>query len=226
MRHEEAQRLSEYVLKVKEQQAETLKILNIGSSTAHFREVVQPHIKKMFIDPCENAGCVFINHDIKKGIGVDIVGDLLDQQVVVTLKNLEPDIVVASNILEHIERGQLDAFVDNLKSIVPQGKVIMVTVPFSYPIHFDPIDTYLRPSPTELVAFFEGFEVLESDVVLSGPYWTDYINSTAGERIKILVRLLCPFYKAKSWLSVAHRFLWMFRKYKVSFVVLKSQAGC
>ncbi|MDA7587011.1 class I SAM-dependent methyltransferase [Alphaproteobacteria bacterium] len=226
MRPEEAQKLSRIILNFRDESAQNLKILNIGSSTAHFREVIQPHVKTMLIDPCENVGCIFINHDIKHDIGVDIVGDLLDTKVVDVLKNLDCDIIVASNILEHIERAQLDNFIVALKKIVAKGKVVIITVPFSYPIHFDPIDTYFRPSPDELVSFFTGFCILDRGVLSSGPYWNDFVKLPAWGQVRILTRLLLPFYKPKSWLSVAHRFLWLFRKYQITFVVLRNQGGC
>lgn len=225
MRPEEAQKLAKIILNFRGQAVQNLKILNIGSSTAHFREVIQPHVKTMFIDPCENAGCIFINHDIKHDIGVDIEGDLLDPRVVNVLKKLECDIVVASNILEHIERAKFDDFIVALKKIVAKGRVVIITVPFSYPIHYDPIDTYFRPSPDDLASFFRGFCVLDRGVLFSGPYWNDFVGMPIREQMRTLARLMLPFYKPKSWISVAHRFLWLFRKYKITFVVLRNESA-
>ena len=51
-------------------------VLNIGSSTKHFREIIQPHINNNLIQPLINKGARVIHIDIKDNNGVDIVGDI------------------------------------------------------------------------------------------------------------------------------------------------------
>ena len=53
------------------------RLLNVGSSTKHFRENKQPWIQENIFDPIRGHGSV--DHlDIKASEGVDIVGDLKD----------------------------------------------------------------------------------------------------------------------------------------------------
>ena len=63
--------------------------------------------------------------------------------------------MMACNILEHIPQDRFDAFVSALDSIVRPGACLAISVPYSYPLHLDPIDSYFRPSPDELALMFE-----------------------------------------------------------------------
>jgi len=52
-------------------------LLNLGSSTRQFREVIKPHIEMELFAPLREAGVKVIHSDSKKDEGVDIAGDIL-----------------------------------------------------------------------------------------------------------------------------------------------------
>ena len=76
--------------------------LNLGSSTANFRAVLQPHIERYVIAPAKARGMQFIHADIKEAPGVDIVGDIYDPDFQAQLSALAPGSILCCNMLEHV----------------------------------------------------------------------------------------------------------------------------
>lgn len=76
--------------------------LNVGSSTRDFRERVQPHIHDEVIRPIERAGARVVHCDLKSADGVDEAGDLLDPAVQARLRTYDADLLICSNLLEHL----------------------------------------------------------------------------------------------------------------------------
>jgi len=196
-------------------------VLNLGSSTFKFRNNIQPHINKYIFSPLEQSGIKVIHSDIKNLDGVDITGSLFDKNVHEKLKNVKPSIVMLCNLLEHLEPKQLESVPEIINKITPPGGVVIVTVPYSYPLHYDPIDSYFRPSPEELSDFFTGFERVSVEIVVSTTYYQDLCKKGCRLAARAFIRLFVPFYRPKVWLANAHRILWLFRNYKISCVVIK-----
>jgi SAM-dependent methyltransferase len=131
------------------------RVLDIGSSSAHFRQVIQPHIDGNVYAPLR-ARQVPISHlDGKAEPGVDIVADVSTLDGV----DMSFEVVICTNLLEHVV--DLNATVRNICRVVaPQGTLIL-TVPRRYPIHHDPIDTAFRPTPEELAQLVGWPHVIE-----------------------------------------------------------------
>lgn len=195
--------------------------LNIGSSTGDFRQRVQPHIHAELIAPLEAAGLRFVHCDMKAEGGVDEVGDLLDAAFRARLQAYRADVMICSNLLEHLVDPQ--RFASACGELVRAGGYGIFTVPYSYPYHPDPIDTSLRPSPGELARMLQSWAVVEAEVVTSGNHWADLRQS--GEPWRRLVRQVAraamPFYRRTQWRHVAHRLLWLWRPFTSSAVLLR-----
>lgn len=196
-------------------------VINIGSSTRMFREKIQPHVYNDIFAPLESISVKVIHSDLKADDGVDVSGDLFDSQVQGKLASFKPKIILASNLMEHLTVEVRQKLPEVLSNIVAPGGFLIISVPYSYPLHFDPIDTYYRPSPDELCKLFPDYEKVETEIISSTTYWSDLKKSDFKVVARILVRLFLPFYKPKKWVSIFHRFFWLFRSYKVSFVVLR-----
>lgn len=222
MRIEEAKIISNIVLRLAKENRKSLKVLNIGSSTGKFRSEQQPHINRYLFSNLEEANIEVIHQDIKDGDGVDFVGDILDTRVQKELKKLKPNLILLNNVLEHIHENERNEFIHAIQSIAPKGTYILVSVPYSYPLHLDPIDSYYRPSPKELVVDFSGNISVEEWVIDSETYFQELVRESYGYLLKLAVRIFLPFYKFKVWICILHRFLWVFRPYKVTIVLLKA----
>ena len=62
---------------------------------------------------------------------------------------------------------------------------LIVTVPFSYPYHRDPIDTMYRPSPSELSQLFAGARMLDGTILGAGTVSNSDRSVGSGARIVI-----------------------------------------
>ena len=197
-------------------------VLNLGSGTSHFRVVSKPYIDRDIFEPLAKRGARVVHADLKSGDGIDISGDLFEPAAQQRLRDVRADAILACNIMEHLPQALRGRFPAILDSLLAPGGVLVVTVPYSYPYHADPIDTLYRPSPKELAAAFSGYEVIEARVIESESYGDEFLAGGPWRMARKLVRLLVP-YPPKRWLSHAHRMLWMFRRYKLSAVVLRKR---
>lgn len=144
-------------------------VLNLGSQTRYFRTKQQPFIQKNIFDILDEKRCKTIHVDMQKATGVDEVGDITDQAFISKLQKLyNPDIIICSNILEHLEDRRL--FCKSISSLMKSGSLLLVTGPYEFPYHEDPIDTMFRPTLKELQKEFLNFEYLEGEIVDCGTY--------------------------------------------------------
>lgn len=139
-------------------------VANIGSSTEHFRKVIQPHIHHNIIDTLEQRGWKVFNVDLKKEAGVDLVADVTQPGFSAPFQHRFA-LTICTNLLEHVEN--VDLVVKNLIAITKPGGHLLITVPFKYRLHFDPIDNGLRPTPNEIYELFKaaGDQVVDSRII-------------------------------------------------------------
>lgn len=131
-------------------------IANIGSSTALFREVLQPHIHNYIFKPLLQKNYTIYHVDVKADDGIDMVADIT-QPVFATQHTNAFDIVICTNMLEHVE--DINAVVQNLYAACRNNGYILITVPYKYKKHLDPIDNMFRPRPSEITALFKEGQV-------------------------------------------------------------------
>ena len=222
MRRQEAAWIGEQLgaLELLHQRGERV-VLNLGSGSKRFREVSKPYIDRDIFEPLARRGARVVHADLKSGEGIDISGDLFDPAVQARLRELRADAVLACNIMEHLPNDCRERFPAVLDSVLPAGALLVITVPYSYPYHADPIDTLYRPSPAELCARFPGYEVIEARAIESESYGDEFVAGGPLRMTRKLLRMLFPFVRPKRWLSHAHRMLWLFRPYVLSGVVLR-----
>jgi hypothetical protein len=195
--------------------------LNIGSSTAHFRELEQPHINRLLVRPIVESGLSVIHCDMKMADGVDEVGNVFDDDFHNRLRTYEAQLLLCCNLLEHLEDPA--RFARTCGELVSPGGYCLVTVPRSYPYHPDPIDTMFRPSPEEVTNMMPGFTMLRSEMIEAGNFWNDLCaTGTPFKRLAYhLMRVVTPFYRSDKWRLFAHRTLWLARPYKQTMVLLR-----
>lgn len=76
-------------------------VVNIGSSTYHFRTVKQPWIDRDNFAGLRARGVPVIHVDLKEDDGVDITADVMSEGGFARLRALEPRTALLCNILEH-----------------------------------------------------------------------------------------------------------------------------
>ena len=203
------------------------KILNVGSSSLEFRTKIQPHIEKYIFRPLKVNNIKVIHTDIVNENGVDIIGDLTSPEFIFQLIKNQYDLILCSNLLEHLKEKQ--PIVDAILDILPKNSKAIITVPYNYPYHLDPIDTMYRPNTNELHQLFQNTELLKGEIVIgksfnenifSINYWQK-LKSTPLILFKLLVRILIPFYKPKVWLYTFLSLKNMFSPFSVSCILIK-----
>jgi hypothetical protein len=220
MRREEAELIDSLLSARPLSQAKV--VVELGASERHFRETSQPHIHAQIHEPLLKRGVEIITTDLKGGDGIDVSGDLLDPSVQSRLQSYRPDLVLCCNIFEHvIDRVALAGACDR---ILPEGGHILVTVPFSYPYHLDPIDTMFRPKPSEIAMLFPSYELVHGKIFDAGSYLSDMRrhNSTVWRQLaRTLVRSIWPWKGVEAAKSRFHRWLWIGRPYRMSLALLR-----
>ena len=211
-----AERLSPYPA------AELSPLINIGSSTKEFRERTQPCGERNIFAPLQSRGIEIIHLDRRDGAGIDIRADLLDEDDFVRVSARRYRTLLCCNILEHvIDAGE---FARRCVRLVEPGGLIVVTVPYSYPRHGDPIDTLFRPSPAEAAALFPGARVLASEIVDVGESYLDEVRLRPWLLLRHLARLPVPFLGLAKWTASMKKPYWLFHDYRVSAVLLRRES--
>ena len=192
-------------------------ILNLGSSTRHFRQVEQPYIAELVFRPLAARGIRVVHCDLKVAEGVDIAGDVFDDADFDRLQAVAPRAVICTHMLEHVlDREELAR---RLLALLPQGGLFFVTVPSSYHEHHDPIDTMYRPTPDELAALFAGQRILDKTELVGDTYWSHVARRPFTLFFRHFFRFLAPFLGLAAWKRSMRKLYWLRHRYKVAAVI-------
>jgi SAM-dependent methyltransferase len=193
-------------------------VLELGSSTEAFRK--SRGIDRLIHAPLKARGVQIVCTDMKPG--ADIVGDIYEEGVQERLRAVNAKAVLCCNIFEHVpDRKRLAQVCDR---VLAPGGYLVVSVPFSYPHHNDPIDTYYRPSPEDIAALFSGYTLIDAEIVKSKSFGQELLADPVFLMKAIPLRTLWLF---KLWLpkdqyaNLNHRLLWLFRPYRISCAILR-----
>lgn len=144
-------------------------MLNAGSQTLPFRRFVQPWIEKYIFAPLMARGVEVVHTDLRPGVGVDIAGDLTDDEFLHRMQAYGFRSLFCSNLLEHVP--QPDRLARQLVRTLPVGGLLFVSCPRAFPYHPDPIDTGFRPDVEQLASLFPQTRLVVGEIVDCGPLW-------------------------------------------------------
>lgn len=199
-------------------------VLELGSSTEHFRRFDQPHIDREIHAPLRRRNVPIVTTDMRSGPGIDISGDIYDPATMAKLTALRSKCVLCCNIFEHVvDRA---GFAARCHELLAPGGYMVVTVPYSYPYHLDPIDMLYRPAPDQIVGLFPGYETVAQKLIIDTTYTRDILRDHGWLglpyfALRTFAKLFVPYDGIENWKSRGHRLLWLFRPYKISAVVLR-----
>lgn len=198
-------------------------LLNIGSSTREFRERAQPWTVRDIFGPLAERGVATVHLDARRGAGIDICGDLLDDADFARIKVRRYRALLCCNVLEHV-RNRAE-FARRCAELVTPGGVIVVTVPRSYPHHGDPIDTLFRPTPEEAAALFPDSVIVAAEIIDAGESYRDDVRRRPWILLRHLLRLPVPFLDFAKWRNSMRKPYWLFHNYEVSAAVLRRNSA-
>lgn len=141
------------------------KVANLGSSTAYFREIIQPHIQLHLIKPLMENGWQILNVDLKEDKGVDEIADCTKTEFGIKYANMF-GLTICTNMLEHVL--DISLVVQNLFDVTVNNGYILLTVPYKYKKHLDPIDNMFRPMPEEIANLFpdNSVKIIEKNIII------------------------------------------------------------
>ena len=201
----------------KRSSSELSPLLDIGSASAEFRQVVQPYIHSCIFQPLEERGARVIHVDLFPAPGVDLVGDLSDDAFVAGLRGFRS--LLCCNLLEHVpDPGTIAA---KLQAIVLPGGFLVVTVPYRFPYHPDPIDTMFRPNVGEVAALFPQCRLIAGSLVDCGTGW-DYVGKNPFALVRKVARRLANG-RHGGVAGSASFGAWLFRRFRQTCVLLQKQ---
>lgn len=204
--------------------AEISPLVELGTSSKQFRELTKPHIASNIHHPQQRRGVKIVTTDLFPNEGVDIAGDIFSLDVQQKLVAVGAKCILVCNIFEHVVDAT--AFALACDKLIASGGLAIVTVPYSYPYHLDPIDTLFRPSPETIAQMFPDYEVVEARIVRSTTHADDLRAQSNNSSIlpmvgRDVVRSLALRGGLQRSLARLHRMAWLFRPYTVSCVVLR-----
>ena len=198
-------------------------LLNVGSSTARFREETQPWITSQLFTPLAERGVEIVHLDVRGGDGIDLRADLLDPADFARVKLRRYRSLLCCNILEHVSDPALLA--RRCVELVAPAGLIVVTVPRSYPRHGDPIDTLYRPTPGEAASLFAGASPTDAEIIDVGESYRDEVRRRPWILLRHVARLPVPFIDRDKWRHSMRKPYWLFHNYQVSAAVLRRDDG-
>ena len=108
-----------------------------------------------------------------------------------------------------------------IEDLIATRGIILISVPFSFPTHYDPIDNGFRPKPNEIANLFPNCEIIDSEIVVDYDYLY-YLSTNWRGSLKFIARLFTPFYRYERWKNtILPKLKWLNKPYKVTCVILK-----
>ena len=194
-------------------------ILNIGSSSLEYNVKHQPWVINDLFAPLVGRGIEVFNLDFRQGQGIDLVGDILDDDFFATLRGRSFRLVMCCNMLEHVtDPAELAR---RCLALVESSGLLLITVPYEYPRHGDPIDNLYRPTPAQLLELFPGTECRAGDIVDVKKSYRDHVRARPWIILRHVFRFPFPFLNFSKWKHSMKKLKWLFSNYKVTAVVLR-----
>lgn len=192
-------------------------IINLGSGNVEQLMKTKPWVSKNVFDLLKKQKAKILHVDAENFPGVDIVQDLSQPNSLSFCDKLEGSkLFILANILEHIPKKAHAALLNKIYSKMKSNNGLIITVPYDYPYHADPIDTMYRPSPNELKKLLP-LKWLEGEILSAGSYKEEFRQMNVFKKIRKLLKPLWIFQKPTKCLE-SHRLFYLFKKYQMTIV--------
>lgn len=192
--------------------------VNFGSGDVTRLLAKKPWIEDHIFFPLRREGVRIVHVDQLRCAGVDIICDLGAPQAFDFLDQFQtPRLLILANVMEHLGQELRDQILPRIHAAMRVGDALLVTVPFDYPYHPDPIDTMFRPDPPDLMRRAP-LNWVGQAIVEAGSFRQEFDQMSIFKRARKLIRPLWPFQSISSWRK-SLRVKWLFRPYRVTVVL-------
>lgn len=192
--------------------------VNLGSGDVTRLLERKPWIEDYLFSPLRQEGIRIIHVDRLPSANIDIICDLGSPQAFDFLDQFQaPRLLILANVMEHLERELRDNILSRIYSSMRVGDALLITVPYDYPYHPDPIDTMFRPDPSDLI---KGVPLtwVGQEIVQAGSFLQEFNQMNFFKKARKLIRPLWPLQSISSWRK-SLRIRWLFKPYRVTVVL-------
>ena len=123
---------------------EGARVIDVGSSTLHYRTIEQPHVEREVLAPLRARGLRLTHLDGKEAEGVDVVQDLDTATPELAERLGTFDLVLCIGLLGYVKEPTNT--LDVVASLVSEDGWLVSTTPESYRRTRDPHDNMWRPT--------------------------------------------------------------------------------
>ena len=198
---------------------EPFPVLNIGSSTLVYRTKKQPFIQNNIFNLFSDEKKQVIHLDMKEDEGIDLVGDLSDENFRRLVKNLKPKLILCNNILMYLNKNTRKELSKILFEILDENGYLIITNSLVFPPSPDPVEAYHRATPEKMYkSLFANFYLIDQNIAKTEYSFYKFLKSKPKLILIKLLRFFMPWYKSKEW--------WFMMKYYLSGIKKNYSATC
>jgi hypothetical protein len=192
-------------------------IINLGSGNVEQLKKTKPWVSKNVFDVFKKQKAKILHVDAENFPGVDIVQDLSQSNALSFCDNLKGSkLFILANVLEHIPKKAHTELLVKIYSKMKSKDGLIISVPYDYPYHADPIDNMYRPSPNELQKLLP-LKWLEGEIVIAGSYKEEFRHMNTLKKIRKLLKPFWIIQKPQKWLE-NHRLFYLFKPYQITII--------
>jgi len=195
-------------------------VINLGSGDIHKLKKDKPWVFKHVFDPLTKKSLV-IHADIDSFNGACQVCDLTKFDALDFIKSTpRPRLFILANVLEHVPKKSVKIILSKIFKAMNKGDFFLITAPYRYPYHPDPIDSMYRPGPMAITKLIP-LTWLDMKIIECGSFKEEFSKMNLSKKIRKILKLFFIFQSINNYLRNAHRLLYLFQSYKITMVLGK-----
>lgn len=192
---------------------EPFPVLNIGSSTLAYRTEKQPFIQNNIFNLFSDEKKQVIHLDMKGDDGIDLVGDLSDENFRRLVKKLKPKLILCNNILMYLNKNTRKELSKILFEILAENGYLIITNSLVFPPSPDPVEAYYRATPEKMYkSLFGNFYLIDQNIAKTEYSFYKFLKSKPKLILIKLLRFFMPWYKSKEWWFMMKYYLFDLKK--------------
>ena len=159
-----------------------------------------------------------IHIDCQAYDGINIVSNLIDPSTYKKInKKRGKKIFFLCNVLEHVYAKDRKKILNNIYQCMNSKDGLIISVPYDYPYHADPIDTLYRPSAKALSMEIR-IRWKNKIIIKSGFFFDEFKRMPLLKKMRRLLKPLWILQKPSSYIHNFHKLFYLFKPYKISIV--------
>lgn len=193
--------------------------INLGAGNIVAQRSRKPWIDQQIFEPLARRGAKVIHTDSKMFPGITRIIDLSIAKSIEQISTFTGrKCILLCNVLEHVPKDHHGSMLTTISKSMNKGDSLIISVPFDYPYHADPIDNLYRPSSKELELLLD-LEWKASNEIEAGSFASDLAQMSMPKAFRKLIKPIWPFQRIRKFRENISRLRFLNRSYKVSIVI-------